>query len=150
MFGPLQNLGFLVFSRFSWFSWFYLGILGFPAKNQELLGCFWISSKKPRFTRVCWDFQQKTKNYYGFFGFPAKKPRFTRLFFNFQQKNKNSQVKQGKPRKPRENQESKILSWARHLHENLGFLDSWFSRGFLGFLDFTWEFLDFQQKTKNY
>ena len=80
----------------------------------------------------------------------SKKPRFTRVFLDFLQKTKNSQVKQGKPKKPRENQESKTLSWARHLHENLGFLDSWFSRGFLGFLDFTWEFLDFQQKTKNY
>ena len=168
--------GFLGFPGFTWeFLDFQqkkqelLSFFGFPAKNQELLwfldfrqktkktsrkpriqdfqvyvlsttkswilgflevflvflvlrGNSWISSKKPRITEVFLDFQQKTKNYYGFW------------------------ISSKKPRKPRENQESKILSWAGHLHENLGFLDSWFSRGFLGFLDFTWEFLDIQQK----
>ena len=92
---------------------------------------------------------QKNKNYQGFFEFPANNQELL-VFFFFPAKNQEFPSKTRKTKKPRENQESTILSWARHLLENLGFLDSWFSRGVLGFLDFTWEFWDFQQKTKNY
>ena len=84
-------------------SWI-LGFLEVFLVFLVLLGNSWISSKKPRITRV-------------FFGFPAKHQDLLGVFYYFQQKTKNSQVKQGKPRKPRENQESKILSWARHLKQ---------------------------------
>ena len=54
----------------------------------------------------------------------SKKPRITRVFLDFQQK----------PRKPRENQESKNPRFSGRCLVHYKISDSWFSRGFLGFL----------------
>ena len=98
-----------------------------------LLGNSWISSKQPRITEVFW-ISSKNPRISMAFGFPAKKPR-----------------------KPRENQESKNQRFSGRCLVHYKILDSWFSRGFLGFPGFwisskkqriTRFFLDFQQKTR--
>ena len=111
-------------------SWFSRGFLGFPCFTWEFLV-------------FCWRKKNKLVNLV--FLLEIQK---TLVILGFCWKSTNSQVKSRKQRKPRENQESKNPRFSCRCLAHDKILDSWFSRGFLGFPCFTWEFLVFCWKSK--